>query len=113
MEREGDSLFKQFKEYFFKFIRSNICMEVLSKPEYKNIKKFILNKNLEHILLNKKYLKFIPFLSKLYGGYTNKDILLTVISAYPSIVELLPREYNTKKYKDINNFCLLMSIGDT
>ena len=40
MEREGDSLFKQFKKYFFKFIKSNICMEVLSKPEYKNIKEF-------------------------------------------------------------------------
>jgi hypothetical protein len=112
MEREGDSLFKQFKKYFFKFIKSNVCMEVLSKPEYKNIRKFILNKNIKHILLNKKYLKFIPFLSKLYGGFTNKDILLTVISAYPSIVELLPRVYNTKKYEDIKNFCLLMSIGE-
>jgi hypothetical protein len=112
MEREGESLFKQFKKYFFKFIKSNTCMEVLSKPEYKNIKQFILNKNLKHILLNKKYLKFIPFLSKLYGGFTNKDILLTVISAYPSIVELLPRVYNTKKYKHIKNFCLLMSIGE-
>ena len=112
MEREGKSLFKQFKKYFFEFIKSKSFMEVLSKPEYKNVKEFILNKNIKHILLNQKYLKFIPFLSKLYGGFTNKDILLTVITAYPSLVELLPEGYNINKYEDIKNFCLLMSIAE-
>lgn len=112
IENENEKIFKSFKSYFFTFIKSKSFMEIFSTPQYKNVKEFINNKNAEKILLKDCYLKFIPFTTNLYSGFTNKDILLSVINAYPCIVENLSQKYVKEKYQDIKNFCFLMSIGE-
>jgi hypothetical protein len=79
IERLG--LFDYFKEYFFIFIKSNICRDVFSKDDYKYVNELLNNDDFKEILLNEKYLKFIPFYNDLYAGFTNKDLLLTTVSA--------------------------------
>jgi hypothetical protein len=105
-------LFDYFKEYFFIFIKSNICREVFFKDEYKYINEFLNNDNFKKILLNEKYLKFIPFYNELYAGFTNKDLLLTTISAYPSLVIIKIKKSVQIAYEDFKHFCLLMAIGE-
>ena len=113
IERESEDLFNSFKNYFFEFIKSKNCIEIFSKKIYHNIKEIIeKEKNIRKILLNEFYLKFLPFYINQFSGYTNKDILLSVVSAYPSIIKLLPQNYSEKNYKDIKHFCLLMAIGE-
>ena len=87
-------------------------MDILSKQRYINAKEFLSSKNIKNILFNEKYLKFIPFNSKKYSGFTNKDILISVISSYPSLVNNLPIDIEEIHYKDIDNFCFLMSIAE-
>jgi hypothetical protein len=113
IERESKKLYESFKNYFFDFLQSKSCMDILSKPIYKNIKEILQNeKNIRKIILNDNYFKFMPFYINQFSGFTNKDILLSVISSYPSLVQLLPKRYEKEKYKDIKNFCLLMALGE-
>ena len=110
IERLG--LFDFFKEYFFIFIKSKICRDVFSKDDYEYVNEFLNNDNFKKILLNEKYLKFIPFYNELYAGFTNKDLLLTTISAYPSIVIIKIKKSVQIAYEDFKHFCLLMAIGE-
>ena len=112
IERESKVLFDSFKEYYFEFIKSENLKSIFSQPEYKYAEEFLNNYNYKKILLNEKYVKFIPFYNEIYAGFTNKDILLTLISAYPSIVKMFPNKLDKDKQIDIKNFCFLMSIGE-
>ena len=112
IEREENELFNSFKNYFFEFITSINFKNVFSISEYKYAREFLKNKEIKNILLNDKYFKFIPIYNEIFSGFTNKDILLTTISAYPSIVKIFPTIYDKEAYNDIKNFCLLMSIGE-
>ena len=112
IERKSGKLFESFKNYFYDFIASKNFMDILSKQRYINAKEFLSSKNIKNILFNEKYLKFIPFYSKKYSGFTNKDILISVISSYPSLVNNLPIDIEEIHYKDIDNFCFLMSIAE-
>ncbi len=109
IERLG--LFDYFKEYFFIFIKSNICRDVFSKDDYKYVNELLNNDDFKEVLLNEKYLKFIPFYNDLYAGFTNKDLLLTTVSAYPSLVIIHIKKVKNV-YEDFKNFCLLMAIGE-
>ena len=113
IERENEELFLSFKNYFFEFITSENFKNVISHPEFKYVNEFLNNNNnFQKILLNDKYLKFIPFYTEQFSGFTNKDLLLTTISAYPSIVKIIPKKFDKDNYENIQNFCLLMSIGE-
>ena len=112
IERESRELFDSFKDYFFEFIKSENIKSIFSQPEYEYAEEFLNNYNYKKILLNEKYVKFIPFYNEIYAGFTNKDILLTLISAYPSIIKRFPNKLDEDKQIDIKNFCFLMSIGE-
>jgi len=106
---EREELLEDFKNYFFQFIKSKFFTDIFSLNIYKNVKEFFENKDIEKILFNKNYLKFIPFPTKTYFGFTNKDLLVSFISCYPVLLENIIIE---NSYVDFKNFCLLMSIGE-
>ena len=112
IEREKKELYDSFKNYFFEFINSENFKSVFLNSEYKYAREFLNNNNYKKILLNDKYFKFIPFYSDIFSGFTNKDLLLTTISAYPNIVKIIPKKLAKNHYKDVKNFCLLMAIGE-
>lgn len=76
---------------------------------------FIQNPSIEKILLNEKYLKFIPFPITGNLGFTNKDLLISVISSYPLIIKGYNRGYidlSKKQILYLANYCYLMAIGE-
>ena len=104
IEKESPELFKSLKDYFFDFINSNTFMEILSNPCYENAKEFLSNTDtIKRILFNDKYLKFIPLNSSKYSGFTNKDLLISIVQAYPSIVQNLPIEIKKEDLQNIRN----------
>ena len=110
IEREG--LLTIFKDYFFDFISSKSFLDAFAPNEYKYDKIILSNKNTKNILFNENYLKIFPLLNAGYLGFTNKDLLISFIDAYPGILNYFSMNYEKDEYQDIKNFCLLMSIGE-
>ena len=109
-------LMEGFKDYFFQFINSKCFMDVFSDKMYNNVREFIISDNAKKILFNERYLKFVPLPITGYLGFTNKDILISIVSGYPLLVKNLRlknyRKVDEKILEYIKNFCYLMAIGE-
>lgn len=113
IERIG--LMPNFKKYFFQFIRSKCFTETISGDIYENLREVIQSPNIENILLNEKYLKFLPFPITGYLGFTNKDLLISVVSSYPLIIKGYNKGFidlTKKQILYLKHYCYLMAIGE-
>ena len=83
-------------------------MDVFSDKIYNNAKEFIVSDNIKKILFNERYLKFVPLPITGYLGFTNKDILISIVSGYPLLVKNLRlknyRKVDEKILEYIKNF---------
>ena len=101
-------LLEDFKDYFFQFINSKCFMDVFSDKMYNNVREFIISDNAKKILFNERYLKFVPLPITGYLGFTNKDILISIVIGYPLLVKNLRlknyRKVDEKILEYIKNF---------
>ena len=101
-------LYEPFIKYLKEFIKSESIQEILSAPEYKNIKPLLSNDEYLDEILGEKHIKFLPFIFSLKKyGYTNKDFLLSIININPYIV-IFPNSFYEEK--NFNNELYFLSI---
>ena len=105
-------LYEAFIDYFKYFIKSKCIYDILSESDYENIQTLIHNDNyLNEIFKDDKYIKFVPFIgTKTDFGFTNKEILLSVINIIPELTKY-DSDLVYKYYNEMFFIMILLSIG--
>ncbi len=103
---EEIGLYDDFKQYLLTFISSNCVKSALLKSgKHQNIINLI-EQGVIIKIINSKFTAFTPTYHFLFQGFTNKDILISLISNYPYILES-PIKINNKRIYE-NFFCVLL-----
>lgn len=97
---DDDYILKEFKVYFYKFIKSKLIKEVLQE-EHKNIIELIESECFTGFKLDEEYVKSIPLFSLIGEGYTDKDCIVSFISYFPIIIEEYGDIDTLEKYNNI------------
>ena len=103
-------LYKEFKDYFKLFIKSNLVKEVLDLFD-SNIKNIIEKDIFSGNLLDEEYVKPLPININAIEGITNKDIVVSFISTSPFILNILDEITNKNDYKNLKNLHYVFNIG--
>ena len=112
---EEFDVFEDFKDYLYIFITSN-CVKTALKKEgnHENIINLI-NSGIHKKIINSKLIRFVPVYLDIFYGYTNKDILISlIISLISNYPYLLPKGLhikNKEEYSNFSNVLLLFSIN--
>ena len=104
-------LYDSFVNYVKRFLKSNSMKDLFSSSnDLENISKLISNDKYLDEILSTKHFKFLPFYNiKNYFGFTNKQILISIINSIPDLAigyNKIPDE-NNMRY----NVCLLFTIA--
>ena len=109
----GLKLYDSFIKYIKEFLKSKAMKDLFDNdPDFKNISALIQNdKYLDEILSTKHY-KFLPFfqINNVYS-FTNKEFLITVIDANPTIVQGLSSLDDSENEENLFHICLLFYIA--
>ena len=106
----GDNeIYSAFKDYFNMFINSKLIEDVL-KVNHGNILELIKSNKFKGLKLDDEFFKALPLYEKFAQGYTDKDILISFISYFPTMIKNFG-EINTKEeYDNIINVYYLFNI---
>ena len=106
-------LYDSFIDYIKFFIQSKSIKELMeSDDKFENILALISNKNYLDEIFSEKHFMFLPFFQiEKYFGFTNKDLIISVINSIPDIVYGINLK-DENDYKDIFPICLLFIITE-
>ena len=106
---EEYELFDDLKKYFLVFISSKCVITALEKSgKHQNLIDLINSGAIEEII-NSKSIIFTPTYHFLFQGFTDKDLLVSILSNYPYILEPPIRITDEKIYLNFFNVLLLFS----
>ena len=80
------TIYQKFKEYFNLFIHSKLVKEVLGR-EHKNIIELIESDKFSGFSLDNEFVKSVPLYNGIAQGYTDKQIIISLISYFPILIE--------------------------
>ena len=110
---EQFGLYDSFLNYIKVFLQSKSIKELMeSDDKFDNIFTLISNKNYLDEIFSEKHFMFLPFFQiEKYFGFTNKDLIISVINSIPDIVYGINLK-DENDYKDIFPICLLFIIAE-
>ncbi len=106
-------LYDSFIDYIKFFLQSKSIKELMeSDDKFENILALISNKNYLDEIFSEKHFMFLPFFQiEKYFGFTNKDLIISVINSIPDIVYGINLK-DENDYQDIFPICLLFIITE-
>ena len=107
-----ESLFNDFQNYFQEFITSGVVKEALIKSgNHENVIKLLESDYFPAKKLDPKYVFSLPLFNEELEGYTNKDILVSVITATPFFVNDYGNIRNNEEYDNLKNIIFIYNIA--
>lgn len=106
---DDEEIFSEFKKYFILFIHSPLIKEVL-KQNHEVLIELIESNAFPGLFFDSEYVKALPLYDLLADGYTDKDIIVSFISYYPSVVEDLGMINTKEQYENLKNVAFLFNI---
>ena len=106
---DDPEIFQAFKEYFIQFIHSDLIKDVLGS-DHKIILELIESNKFKGLNLDDEFYKPLPLFDKFSQGYTDKDVLISFITYFPTLIKNFG-EINTKEgYDNIINVYFLYDV---
>ena len=106
---EDEEIFTEFKNYFILFIHSPLIKEVL-KQNHEVIIELIESNAFPGLFFDSEYVKAVPLCDLLADGYTDKDLIVSFISYYPSVIEDFGIINTKEQYQNLKNVVYLFNI---
>ena len=90
------------------FIHSPLIKEVL-KQNHEVIIELIESNAFPGLFFDSEYVKAVPLCDLLADGYTDKDLIVSFISYYPSVIEDFGIINTKEQYQNLKNVVYLFS----
>ena len=102
-------IYEDFKTYFKEFIHSNLMADVL-KDKHQNVLELIKSDSFPGLSLDEKFMKAFPLYDKLAQAYTDKDLLVSFISYFPTLINFNDPIDTMEKYINIKNVFFMFNV---
>ena len=102
-------IYEDFKTYFKEFIHSNLMADVL-KDKHQNVLELINSDSFPGLSLDEKFMKAFPLYDKLAQAYTDKDLLVSFISYFPTLINFDDPIDTMEKYINIKNVFFMFNV---
>ncbi len=106
---DDEEIFSEFKNYFNLFIHSNLMKEVL-KPKHGIIIELIESNAFPGLFFDSEYIKAIPLYDMIADGYTDKSIIVSLISYYPLIIKDYGIISTKEQYENLKYVSFLFDV---
>ena len=102
-------IYEDFKTYFKEFIHSNLMADVL-KDKHQNVLELIKSDSFPGLSLDEKFMKAFPLYDKFAQAYTDKDLLVSFISYFPTLINFDDPIDTMEKYINIKNVFFMFNV---
>ena len=102
-------IYEDFKTYFKEFIHSNLMADVL-KDKHQNVLELIKSDSFPGLSLDEKFMKAFPLYDKFAQAYTDKDLLVSFISYFPTLINFNDPIDTMEKYINIKNVFFMFNV---
>ena len=102
-------IYEDFKTYFKEFIHSNLMADVL-KDKHQNVLELINSDSFPGLSLDEKFMKAFPLYDKFAQAYTDKDLLVSFISYFPTLINFNDPIDTMEKYINIKNVFFMFNV---
>jgi len=102
-------IYEDFKTYFKEFIHSNLMADVL-KDKHQNVLELIKSDSFPGLSLDEKFMKAFPLYDKFAQAYTDKDLLVSFISYFPTLINFNDPIDTMEKYINIKNIFFMFNV---
>ena len=102
-------IYEDFKTYFKEFIHSNLMADVL-KDKHQNVLELIKSDSFPGLSLDEKFMKAFPLYDNFAQAYTDKDLLVSFISYFPTLINFNDPIDTMEKYINIKNVFFMFNV---
>ena len=102
-------IYEDFKTYFKEFIHSNLMADVL-KDKHQNVLELINSDSFPGLSLDEKFMKAFPLYDKFAQAYTDKDLLVSFISYFPTLINFDDLIDTKEKYINRKNVFFMFNV---
>ena len=102
-------IYEDFKTYFKEFIHSNLMADVL-KDKHQNVLELIKSDSFPGLSLDEKFMKAFPLYDKFAQAYTDKDLLVSFISYFPTLINFNDLIDTEEKYINRKNVFFMFNV---
>lgn len=105
---QDNEIYEDFKQYFREFIHSDLIKQILNE-EHQNVLELIEADIFPGLFLDEEFIMALLY-GKFAQGYTDKDILLSFIFYFTTIIDDFGIIDSKEKYENIKNFFFLFDV---
>ena len=106
---DDEEIFSEFKKYFILFIHSPLIKELL-KQNHEILIELIESNAFPGLFFDSEYVKALPLYDFIADGYSDKDLIVSFISYYPSFIEDFGIINTKEQYQNLQNVIYLFNI---
>lgn len=106
---DDEEIFSEFKKYFILFIHSPLIKELL-KQNHEILIELIESNAFPGLFFDSEYVKALPLYDFIADGYSDKDLIVSFISYYPSVIEDFGIINTKEQYQNLQNVIYLFNI---
>jgi len=106
---DDEEIFSEFKKYFILFIHSPLIKELL-KQNHEILIELIESNAFPGLFFDSEYVKALPLYDFIADCYSDKDLIVSFISYYPSVIEDFGIINTKEQYLNLQNVIYLFNI---